>query len=88
MAQNEVVILSIVLHSNSIYIIKCSHRIVVSTQDFHSCNTSSILVGSTNTLPCGVYIPIKIKYDLLLYGRDDVGEVLWSHSSVGRAIHF
>ena len=25
-----------------------SHRIVVSTQDFHSCNTSSILVGSTN----------------------------------------
>ena len=25
----------------------CSHRIVVSTQDFHSCNTSSILVGST-----------------------------------------
>ena len=26
----------------------CSHRIVVSTQDFHSWNTSSILVGSTN----------------------------------------
>lgn len=28
--------------------LECSHRIVVSTQDFHSCNTSSILVGSTN----------------------------------------
>ena len=27
--------------------LECSHRIVVSTQDFHSWNTSSILVGST-----------------------------------------
>ena len=54
------VILSVGQYSNSIYIIKCSHRIVVSTQDFHSCNTSSILVGSTNC------------YSFRKYGFNDV----------------
>lgn len=39
--------------------LECSHRIVVSTQDFHSWNTSSILVGSTNIhLQIGVFIHI------------------------------
>ena len=70
---------------------------MVSTQDFHSCNTSSILVGSTNNIGnfhiVNIYV-VNILYwylifkVILLYGRDDVGEVFWSHSSVGRAIHF
>ena len=41
--------------------LECSHRIVVSTQDFHSCNTSSILVGSTkDTLYKYVFDDAKI----------------------------
>ena len=32
----------------------CSHSITVSTQDFHSCNRSSILLEST------IYIVIKV----------------------------
>lgn len=52
---------------------------MVSTQDFHSCNTSSILVGSTNNIGnfsyiVNIYIVNRFKF-ILLYGRDDVEEV-------------